>query len=57
MDSFARGLKNAARMIEEGILKKHLQIRYSSFNEDIGARIANGTATLEECEVRVEVAR
>lgn len=55
MDSFARGLKNAARMIEDGVLKKHLQVRYSSFSDDIGAKIANGTATLEECEVRVKV--
>ena len=29
------------------------QDRYSSFNSGIGAKIGNGTATLEECEVSI----
>ncbi|ELU13203.1 hypothetical protein CAPTEDRAFT_149382 [Capitella teleta] len=50
MDAFARGLKNAARLIEDGIIKKNLEARYKSFSVDIGAKIKAGSATLEECE-------
>lgn len=50
MDAFARGLKNAAKLIEEGVMKKNLEERYSSFSEGLGAKMASGTATLEECE-------
>ncbi|XP_042243577.1 xylose isomerase-like [Homarus americanus] len=50
MDSFARGLKNAANIISEGVLQKSLNTRYLSWNSGTGARIASGEATLEECE-------
>lgn len=50
MDTLARGLKNAAKIINDGILKKSLQKRYLSWDSGIGARIAAGQSSLEECE-------
>lgn len=50
MDTFARGLKNAAKIISDGILKKSLNDRYLSWGLGTGAKIASGTFTLEECE-------
>jgi xylose isomerase len=51
MDAYARGLRNAAKMHEEGVLDNMVRERYLSFQtEDIGQKIEAGTATLEECE-------
>ncbi|XP_020613534.1 xylose isomerase-like [Orbicella faveolata] len=50
MDSFARGLKNAAKLIEDGTLDSLVKERYSSFDEGIGAKIEKGTTSLEELE-------
>ncbi|XP_064102057.1 uncharacterized protein LOC135212497 [Macrobrachium nipponense] len=50
MDTFARGLKNAAKIVSEGVMRKSLLTRYVSWNSGMGARIAAGEATLEECE-------
>ncbi|XP_071538919.1 uncharacterized protein [Panulirus ornatus] len=50
MDTFARGLKNATKIISEGILRKSLNARYVSWNSGLGARMVSGEATLEECE-------
>ncbi|XP_037783470.1 xylose isomerase-like [Penaeus monodon] len=50
MDTFARGLKNAARIISDGVMRKSLMARYASWNSGVGARIAAGEASLEECE-------
>lgn len=50
MDSFARGLKNAAKLIEDGTLDALVKERYSSFDKGIGAKIEKGTTSLEELE-------
>ncbi|XP_035667609.1 xylose isomerase-like [Branchiostoma floridae] len=50
MDAFARGLKSAAKVLQEGVLTRLVKERYLSFSSGIGARIAKGTATMEECE-------
>jgi xylose isomerase len=50
MDSYARGLRNAARIIEDGLLDKHIKERYSSFESGIGLKIDNSSCSLEECE-------
>lgn len=50
MDSFARGLKNAAKLIEDGTLDSLVKERYSSFDKGIGAKIEKGTTSLEELE-------
>merc|ERR1711911_173669 len=50
MDAFARGLRNAARLIEDGIFAKNLRKRYGSFEFGFGQKLSNGSATLEDCE-------
>ncbi|MEF2245908.1 xylose isomerase [Paenibacillus sp. IITD108] len=50
MDSFAWGLKAAAKLIEEKILDNVVEERYSSFKSGIGADIVAGKATLASLE-------
>lgn len=50
MDAFALGLKNAAKIIEDGRIDDFIAKRYSSYSEGIGKKIADGTATIEELE-------
>ena len=47
MDSFALGLLNAARIMEDGRIDGFIKERYSSFESGIGAEIVNKKATLE----------
>lgn len=54
MDTFARGLKNAARILEDGVIGRHVDERYSSFKSGIGAKIEAGNTTLEELEEYVQ---
>ena len=50
MDSFALGLIKAAQIIEDGRIDAFVKERYASYeNTDIGRRIRQGTATLEDC--------
>lgn len=46
MDSFALGLINAAKLIEDGRLEENLNNRYASFRDGIGKTILDGTADL-----------
>lgn len=48
MDTFALGLINAAKIIEDGRIDKFVEERYSSYKEGIGAKIVKGETTLEE---------
>lgn len=50
MDTFSRGLKNAAKIIKDGLLKQAVESRYSTWSGGLGARMAAGTASLEDCE-------
>ncbi|XP_072548386.1 E3 ubiquitin-protein ligase RNF144B isoform X1 [Salminus brasiliensis] len=50
MDAFARGLRNAVKIIEEGVMQKMLQDRYVSFSHGIGQKVEEGSATLEDLE-------
>jgi xylose isomerase len=54
MDTFARGLRNAAKIIADGTLQKLVNARYSSFESGIGATIEAGTASFESCEAFVK---
>ncbi|KAG8010323.1 Squalene monooxygenase, partial [Nibea albiflora] len=51
MDAFARGLRNAVRIIEDGLMAGMVKERYSSFSHGIGQKVEEGSATLEEMEV------
>ncbi|MEY3393770.1 MAG: xylose isomerase [Verrucomicrobiota bacterium] len=48
MDAFARGLKIAAAIREDGRLQEFVTNRYKSWTTGIGAKIANKQVTLEE---------
>jgi xylose isomerase len=50
MDAFARGLKIAARIREDGVLADVVKNRYRSYGEGIGKKIEEGTATFAELE-------
>jgi len=50
MDTFARGLRNAVLIIEDGQLQSMVNQRYISFNSNIGKSIENGTSSFEELE-------
>jgi len=50
MDAFARGLKIAHAIREDGRLAKFVDQRYSTFDKDIGARIESGQCSFEDLE-------
>ena len=54
MDTFALGLMKAAAIIEDGRIEDFIKDKYSSFNSEIGKKITNGTATLEELAAYAE---
>ena len=45
MDAFARGLKVAAGIIEDGALSSIVDARYSSWNSELGKKIEAGTTS------------
>lgn len=48
MDCFARGLRQAAKLIEANELSALVTERYASWSSDLGKRVEAGNATLEE---------
>ncbi|MFG0289558.1 MAG: xylose isomerase, partial [Rhodopirellula sp. JB044] len=50
MDAFARGLKIAAKIIEDGALQKLVDNRYSSWDGDLGKKIEAGSMSFTELE-------
>ncbi len=50
MDAFARGLKNAAEMIQDKKFENFVKERYSGWDEGIGSKIENGEVSFEELE-------
>ncbi len=50
MDTFARGLLIAQKLIDDKVLDGFVAERYASFNSGIGAQIMSGKATLEDAE-------
>lgn len=50
MDTFALGLKIAAKMIEDGRIDKFVEDRYASWTTGIGADIISGKATMADLE-------
>jgi xylose isomerase len=53
MDCFARGLKNAAKMISDGRLAEIVRQRYSSWDGALGDDIESGKIGLEELEAHI----
>lgn len=50
MDTYALGLKIAARILEDGVLPGMVKKRYASFDSDLGRKLEAGKSTLEEFE-------
>lgn len=50
MDTFAKGLKVAYRLQQDGVLKDFVEKRYASFNEGIGKDIVEGKVGFKELE-------
>jgi len=53
MDTFARGLKAAARLVEERALDQVLEERYDSFRSGIGLDIVSGKADFKSLEAYI----
>jgi len=53
MDAFARGLKNAAKMIEERRFSDFLQQRYEGWDKGLGKDIEGGKVGFEELEAYI----
>ena len=53
MDAFARGLKIAARLIEDGVFEAHVKERYSGWDEAFGRKIEQGQVTFEDMEAYI----
>ena len=50
MDAFARGLKIAEAIRQDGRLAEFVQNRYSSFDSGIGAKVESGACSFEDLE-------
>ncbi|MFC4993849.1 xylose isomerase [Rubritalea tangerina] len=50
MDTFARGLKIAAKIIEDGRFDALITQRYASFDNGIGAKVEAGSTSLDELD-------
>jgi len=50
MDTFARGLLNAAEIRKKGKLGKMVEERYSSWNSDLGKKVLDGKSSFQELE-------
>jgi xylose isomerase len=53
IDAFARGLRNAATIREEGLLKKLIDERYSGWNSTFGQELESGKLDLAALELHV----
>jgi xylose isomerase len=54
MDCCARGLKAAARMLEDGVLSGMVEARYAKWDSSEGKAMLKGKRSLEEIATRVE---
>jgi xylose isomerase len=50
MDAFARGLKIAYRLQEDGVIDDFVKERYSSYDKGLGKKIDQGKTSFEELE-------
>ncbi len=50
MDTFAHGLKVAARLVADGVIRDTLSLRYASYDSGVGADIESGVADFDSLE-------
>ena len=53
MDSFARGMKIAHKIIADGVLDDFIQERYKSYRRDIGKKIMDGKTNFKQLEAYI----
>lgn len=53
MDTFARGLLTAQKIIDDGLVDKFINQRYASYDADMGKRIMSGEIDFDELEAWV----
>jgi xylose isomerase len=53
MDTFARGLMNASKIISDRTIPTMIKDRYKSFDTKFGKKIEKGEVTLQDCEAYV----
>lgn len=51
MDTFARGLRNAAKLVSDGRFEAAVGSRYGTYDSGIGEKIDKGETSFEELEV------
>eukprot|EP00559_Dactyliosolen_fragilissimus_P001988 CAMPEP_0184867168 /NCGR_PEP_ID=MMETSP0580-20130426/25235_1 /TAXON_ID=1118495 /ORGANISM="Dactyliosolen fragilissimus" /LENGTH=368 /DNA_ID=CAMNT_0027367251 /DNA_START=191 /DNA_END=1294 /DNA_ORIENTATION=+ len=54
MDTFARALRIAVKIREDGVFAKMVEKRYSSFDDGFGKKLEEGNLSLEACEEYVK---
>ncbi len=47
MDTFAKGLKVAAKLLEDGVLEEFINDKYAGYNEGLGQKIVNNEMNFE----------
>jgi len=57
MDQLALGLRNAVKIVQEGIIPRMVKHRYRGFDEGFGAQIESGKATFEDCDEYVRATK
>jgi xylose isomerase len=50
MDTFAKGLKIADKLLKDGVIEEFISTRYASYKEGIGKDIVEGKVGFEELE-------
>jgi xylose isomerase len=53
MDAFARGLKTAYRILEDGVVGDFVKRRYGGWRRGMGRKILKGEATFDDMEAHV----
>lgn len=53
MDTYAAGLRIAAKLLEDGVFEDNLKQRYKSYETGIGKQITDGTVGFEELEAYI----
>lgn len=53
MDTYAAGLRVAARLLEDGVFENNLIERYKSYNDGIGKKIIDGEVGFKELETYI----
>jgi len=53
MDTFARGLITAQKIIDDGLVEKFISARYASYDDDLGKRMMTGETDFDELEAWV----